>query len=119
MIRRACFGLAVVVCAGMTVGLFAIGRAARADEKGPNLLAFEDAAGPVRTFNVNGAIDEDNPFFQDLGTNGPGPSLRQTCNDGSSPRVAPIQSSPTTMDRTAKACCRRPLRKSEWPTACC
>ena len=43
MIRRACFGLAVVVCAGMTVGLFAIGRAARADEKRPNLLAFEDA----------------------------------------------------------------------------
>jgi cytochrome c peroxidase len=70
MIRRACFGLAVVVCAGMTVGLFAIGRAAKADEKAPNLLAFQDAAGQVRTFDVNGAIDEDNPFFQDLGTNG-------------------------------------------------
>jgi cytochrome c peroxidase len=70
MIRRACFGLAVVVCAGMTVGLFAIGRAAIADEKRPNLLAFEDVAGQVRTVNVNGAIDEDNPFFQDLGTNG-------------------------------------------------
>jgi hypothetical protein len=68
MIRRACFGFAVVVCAGMTIGLFAIGRAAKADEKGPNLLAFEDPAGQVRTLSVNGAIDEDNPFFQDLGS---------------------------------------------------
>lgn len=70
MMRRACFGLAVVVCAGMTVGLFAIGRAARAKETEPNLLAFDDATGQMRTFNVNGAIDTDNPFFQDLGTNG-------------------------------------------------
>jgi len=36
----------------------------------PNLQAFEDPTGQVRTYNVNGAIDLDNPFFQSLGTNG-------------------------------------------------
>jgi len=37
---------------------------------GPNMFAFADPSGIVRTFNVNGAIDFDNPFFQSLGTNG-------------------------------------------------
>ena len=36
----------------------------------PNLSAFTNASGRLRTFNVAGAIDVDNPFFQDLGTNG-------------------------------------------------
>src|SRR5438477_12670118 len=36
----------------------------------PNLTAFEDATGQVRTFDVNRSFDLNNPFFQDLGTNG-------------------------------------------------
>jgi cytochrome c peroxidase len=36
----------------------------------PNMQAYEDASGHVRTFNVNGAIDLGNAFFQSLGTNG-------------------------------------------------
>ncbi len=36
----------------------------------PNLQAFEDPTGQIRTFNANGAIDRDNLFFQSLGTNG-------------------------------------------------
>ena len=36
----------------------------------PNLLAFDNADGQVRTFNPRGAVDLDNAFFQELGTNG-------------------------------------------------
>ena len=34
------------------------------------MLVFENAAGQLGTFSAKGAIDLDNPFFQDLGTNG-------------------------------------------------
>ena len=33
-------------------------------------LASQDSSGQLRTFNVNGPLDLNNPFFQDLGTNG-------------------------------------------------
>ena len=46
------------------------GSPARADGNGPNLFGFVDPTGIARTYNVNGAIDFDNPFFQSLGTNG-------------------------------------------------
>jgi cytochrome c peroxidase len=36
----------------------------------PNLQPFEDETGAVATFNTNGDIHKDNPFFQSLGTNG-------------------------------------------------
>lgn len=36
----------------------------------PNLFRFHDPTGQVATFNVTGAIDQTNPFFQSLGTNG-------------------------------------------------
>lgn len=36
----------------------------------PNMFPFLDPAGVVSTYNVNGPIDESNPFFQSLGTNG-------------------------------------------------
>ena len=36
----------------------------------PNLFPFADATGVISTYNVNGTIDERNPFFQNLGTNG-------------------------------------------------
>ena len=41
-----------------------------ADNIEPNMTAFDNAAGQVRTFNIKGALDLDNPFFQDLGANG-------------------------------------------------
>jgi cytochrome c peroxidase len=43
---------------------------ATADQKDPNLEAFPNATGQARTLNSNGAIDRENPFFQDLGANG-------------------------------------------------
>jgi cytochrome c peroxidase len=36
----------------------------------PNLFPFLDPTGFIATFNTAGAIDENNPFFQSLGTNG-------------------------------------------------
>jgi hypothetical protein len=33
-------------------------------------LSFRDATGRIQTFTASGAIDVQNPFFQDLGTNG-------------------------------------------------
>jgi len=36
----------------------------------PNLFPFPDSSGVVETFSSNGSIDLNNPFFQDLGTNG-------------------------------------------------
>jgi cytochrome c peroxidase len=36
----------------------------------PNLLAYADPTGAVSTNNTHGAINENNPFFESLGTNG-------------------------------------------------
>ncbi len=46
----------------------------------PNMTAFSNASGQHRTFNINGAIDTSNPFFQSLGTNG---RSCVTCHDPS------------------------------------
>ncbi len=36
----------------------------------PNMQPYRDASGYIATFNKNGNIDQTNPFFQSLGTNG-------------------------------------------------
>jgi cytochrome c peroxidase len=58
----------VILCA--LVAALETARQARADGNGPNLFGFADPTGIIRTYNVNGATDFDNPFFQSLGTNG-------------------------------------------------
>ena len=69
--NEAFIGLAVLACASALAGLLTLDEhRATADEHVPNLLSFDNEAGQARTFNVNGAIDLNNPFFQDLGTNG-------------------------------------------------
>ena len=62
----------VRVCVTVWIGVVTIAVSTKvlADVKNPNLTAFKDATGQVRTLNVNGSIDLNNPFFQDLGTNG-------------------------------------------------
>jgi cytochrome c peroxidase len=59
---------AVIVCA--VVPALAIAAQAPAAGTAPNMFGFADPTGLVRTYNANGAIDLDNPFFQSLGTNG-------------------------------------------------
>ncbi len=58
----------VVVCA--FVPALGLAVASSADGNGPNMFGFADPTGLVRTYNVNGATDFDNPFFQSLGSNG-------------------------------------------------
>jgi hypothetical protein len=64
-------GFIFVACAGLAAAAFgASARVALATESDPRLLASLNESGLLRTFNVNGAVDRDNAFFQDLGTNG-------------------------------------------------
>ena len=55
----------IVVLAGLVV----VGYTA-ADEPRPNQLTFADGTGIQRTITTADSFDTDNPFFQDLGTNG-------------------------------------------------
>jgi cytochrome c peroxidase len=71
MLNRHFVGLALVLCTGVISGMLsAAGRPAAAAETDPGILDFQDPAGQERTLDVNGPLDLDNPFFQDLGTNG-------------------------------------------------
>jgi cytochrome c peroxidase len=60
MWKRALFGAALVVWAAATVAATGGGR----------LIVFANGAGLMGTFSTDGEIDLQNPFFQDLGTNG-------------------------------------------------
>jgi cytochrome c peroxidase len=70
MVTRAFFAAATVLCAAGVLGLSVSSSGAAAGERDPNLLAFDNAVGQLRTLHIDGAIDLDNPFFQDLGSNG-------------------------------------------------
>jgi len=62
--RRGAFTITVLIAASATaVTTLASGN-------GPNMFGYADSSGIVRTYDVNGAIDLQNPFFQSLGTNG-------------------------------------------------
>jgi cytochrome c peroxidase len=69
MLRRAALSVAVAAFAGIIVAL-AVGRPVAALDSDAGLLISSDPFGQLRTLDVNGQIDLDNPFFQDLGTNG-------------------------------------------------
>ena len=59
-----------VVCAGALVGLAAGQHKTFAHEDNTTALRADDASGIVRTVNLNGPLDLNNPFFKELGTNG-------------------------------------------------
>ena len=75
-------GAALVAAASMTV-LLATAHRTSADQTAQEGLIFSDPSGVQRTVATGGAMDLNNPFFQDLGTNGrtcftchrPGPGL--------------------------------------------
>jgi hypothetical protein len=54
----------------ITVAALGIAANAPANGNGPNMFGFTDPTGSCRTYNINGSVDFDNPFFQSLGTNG-------------------------------------------------
>jgi len=68
MVNRSLVGGAIAMGAGLVSVLITAGL--NADEHDPHLLAFDNPSGQARTLDQNGAIDLDNPFFQDLGGNG-------------------------------------------------
>src|SRR5271163_3430251 len=71
MLNRRFGGLAFVLYVGGIAAMMAApGRPATAGETDHRALVFDDPTGQVRTLDVNGPLDLDNPFFQDLGTNG-------------------------------------------------
>ena len=71
MVRRALLSFAIVVCTGTMAAVLTLsGPSAIARDVDPGLLVSSDPSGQLRTLNVNGELDLDNPFFQDLGTNG-------------------------------------------------
>src|SRR5262249_18508663 len=59
-------GIGIAAC----VATFAVARSAPAHGNSPNMSTFADPSGSFRTFDVDGAIDLGNLFFQSLGTNG-------------------------------------------------
>jgi cytochrome c peroxidase len=59
-----------VACAAAAAGLTASRYGVLAHEDDTTRLVAEDASGLVRTVNLNGPLDLDNPFFKQLGTNG-------------------------------------------------
>ncbi|HEY2908166.1 MAG TPA: hypothetical protein VGJ29_19835 [Vicinamibacterales bacterium] len=67
---KSLMNLWVVVCAGTIVASFAGRHDAQAHADNTTALLAPDASGYVRTVNVNGPLDLNNPFFKSLGTNG-------------------------------------------------
>ena len=56
-------------CVVAANGVFLGSRAAALDAD-PSVLTAENASGQMRSLSTRGVFDLDNPFFQDLGTNG-------------------------------------------------
>jgi hypothetical protein len=70
MLQRYCSGVAVVISTGAVAGMFGASSPSVASPTDPRVLVSNDTAGQVGTFNTAGALDLDNPFFKELGTNG-------------------------------------------------
>lgn len=64
--RFACLVISMV----SAVVVWTLTRGSAAADHADNLIASRDPFGQLRTFTTNGTFDFENPFFQDLGTNG-------------------------------------------------
>lgn len=69
MLRRSGAAVALATCAVAASATFLGSRAAALDAD-RNIMTAENASGQTRSLITRGAFDFDNPFFQDLGTNG-------------------------------------------------
>jgi cytochrome c peroxidase len=72
MLNRCAIRVSVLVCTAAVAGPLLVSRGVTAadDERNSRIITSNNASGELQTFNVNGAIDLQNPFFKDLGTNG-------------------------------------------------
>jgi hypothetical protein len=87
------------------VGIVTASLPAAAD-RGNDVTASRDPFGQLRTLTTNGSFDLQNPFFQDLGTNG------RVCFTCHRPDQGSTRSSAQTTDRIAKA-----PTSAHWPSA--
>jgi hypothetical protein len=71
MLNRRLMVLALVLCTGVISSMLsAAGRLEPSTESDPGIVDFRDRTGKFQTLDINGPLDPENPFFQDLGTNG-------------------------------------------------
>jgi len=69
MLRKSGAVLTLAACAIAASAVF-LGSRATALDADPGVITADNASGQMRSFTTRGAFDFDNPFFQDLGTNG-------------------------------------------------
>jgi cytochrome c peroxidase len=69
-LRKNVYRLTIAACGCALVVTALASATATAREPEPGLLVSLDPSGQLRTLNVNGDLDVNNAFFQDLGTNG-------------------------------------------------
>jgi cytochrome c peroxidase len=69
MRRRSSGALTLAVCGAATTAIILGDRAAALDAD-PGMMTADNASGQMRSFSAKGVFDLENPFFQDLGTNG-------------------------------------------------
>jgi cytochrome c peroxidase len=70
MLTRSGGGVLVFVVCAVAATAAVLGTHAAALDANPSIIAAENASGQLRSFSTRGGFDLDNPFFQDLGTNG-------------------------------------------------
>jgi hypothetical protein len=115
----------------ITVATLASVARAPADGNGPNMFAFANPTGVIRTYDVKGAIDFDNLFFQALGRNGRSCGSCHQPADGWTITPAHVQARfdatgvemirffARTTGRTHRLPMSRRSRRSDPRTACC
>src|SRR5512132_4311186 len=68
-LQRSMIGATLVTIAAL-VAAIVTGARISADGRRPGELTFRNPSGVHRTITTAGVMDDDNPFFQELGTNG-------------------------------------------------
>jgi hypothetical protein len=63
-------GGAALLCASVAAASIVVSSRGLADHAAPAELTFPNGSGVLRTLNTREAFDRDNPFFQELGSNG-------------------------------------------------
>ena len=71
----------VTLCVG-GLAVTGCGNGSNSQPRGPSRAPFSNAVGSMRTISLNGQIDLDNPFFENLGTNGRTCAACHVADDG-------------------------------------
>ena len=83
--------LRMCITVWLTAVAIAVPRELPAGPNAPNMAAFDNPSGQLRTYNVKSAIDFDNLFFQSVGTNGRACATCHQPGDGWSVTPAHVQ----------------------------